>query len=77
MAVRALAAFWDRSIGPNRGLQFKLRERYTGGKEVASAVTVTTALADGKRVEFGMVSIHRSNEQGLLQSVRAFWNSGS
>jgi steroid delta-isomerase len=74
---QALAAFWDRAIGPNRGLQFKLRERYTGGKEVASVVTVSTALADGKRVEFGMVSIHRSNEQGLLQSVRAFWNGGS
>lgn len=74
---QALAAFWDRAIGPNRGLQFKLRERYMGGKEVASVVTVSTALADGKRVEFGMVSIHRSNEQGLLQSVRAFWNSGS
>jgi steroid Delta-isomerase len=74
---QALAAFWDRAIGPNRDLKFKLRERYTGGKEVASVVTVSTALADGKRIEFGMVSIHRSNEQGLIQSVRAFWNSGS
>ena len=33
-------------------------------------------LPDGKTVEFGMVAIHRSNDQGLLQSVRAFWNDG-
>jgi ketosteroid isomerase-like protein len=74
---RALAAFWDRAIGPNRGLQFKVRERYTGGKEVASVLTVSTAVPGGQRIELGMVTIHRSNEQGLIQSLRAFWNSGS
>jgi steroid Delta-isomerase len=74
---QALAAFWDRVIGPNRGLQFKVRERYTGGREVASVLTVSSALPDGQRVEFGMVTILSSNEQGLIQSLRAFWNSGS
>jgi steroid delta-isomerase len=74
---RALAAFWDRVIGPNRGLQFEVRERYTGGREVASVLTVTSALPDGRRVEFGMVTILSSNEQGLIQSLRAFWNTGS
>ena len=74
---QALAAFWDRVIGPNRGLQFEVRERYTGGREVASVLTVTSALPDGRRVEFGMVTILSSNEQGLIQSLRAFWNTGS
>jgi ketosteroid isomerase-like protein len=73
---QALGAFWDAAIGPNRSLQFKLRERYLGGKEVASVVTVSMNLPDGKTVEFGMVAIHRSNDQGLLQSMRAFWNDG-
>jgi steroid Delta-isomerase len=74
---RALAAFWDRVIGPNRGLQFKVRERYTGGREVASVLTVGSALPDGQKVEIGMVTIHSSNDQGLIQSLRAFWNTGS
>jgi len=74
---QALAAFWDKAIGPNRGLRFKLRERYTGGSEVASVVTASTVLPDGQTIEFGMVTIHRSNSQGLLQSLRTFWNSGS
>jgi steroid Delta-isomerase len=74
---QALAAFWDRVIGPNRGLQFKVRERYTGGTEVATVLTVSSALPDGRRVEFGMVTILRSNDQGLIQSLRAFWNTGS
>jgi steroid Delta-isomerase len=74
---QALAAFWDRVIGPNRGLQFNVRERYTGGREVASVLTVSSALPDGGRVEFGMVTILRSNDQGLIQSLRAFWNTGS
>jgi steroid Delta-isomerase len=74
---QALAAFWDRVIGPNRGLQFKVRERYTGGREVASVLTVSSALPDGQRVEFGMVTIVSSNDQGLIQSLRAFWNTGS
>jgi steroid delta-isomerase len=74
---RALAAFWDRAIGPNRGLQFELRERYTGGNEVANVLTVRSALPDGQKIEFGMVTIVRSNAQGFIQSLRAFWNSGS
>jgi steroid delta-isomerase len=74
---RALAAFWDRVIGPNRGLQFKVRERYTGGTEVASVLTVSSALPDGRRIEMGMVTIHSSNDQGLIRSLRAFWNTGS
>jgi steroid delta-isomerase len=73
----ALAAFWDRAIGPNRGLAFELRERYVGGNEVANVLTVRSALPDGQKIEFGMVTVMRSNEQGLIQSLRAFWNSGS
>jgi steroid delta-isomerase len=74
---QALADFWDRVIGPNRGLQFKVRERYTGGREVATVLTVSSALPDGQRVEIGMVTIHSSNDQGLIRSLRAFWNTGS
>jgi steroid Delta-isomerase len=70
-----LAAFWDRAIGPNRGLEFKVRERYAGGNELASVITVSTALPDGRKLEFGMVTVLRSNGQGLIQSLRAFWNS--
>jgi ketosteroid isomerase-like protein len=72
---QAIAAFWDKAIGPNRSLQFKVRERYAGADEVASVVTVSTALPDGQKIEFGMVTIHRSNAQGLIQSLRTFWNS--
>ena len=74
---QALAAFWDLAIGPNRSLEFELRERYTGGDEVANVLTVRSALPDGQKIEFGVVSILRSNGQGLIQSLRAFWNSGS
>lgn len=74
---QALAAFWDKVIGPNRSLEFKLRERYTGGNEVASVLTVSSALPDGRKIEFGMVTVLRSNAQGLIQSLRAFWNTGS
>jgi steroid Delta-isomerase len=70
-----LAAFWDRAIGPNRGLEFKVRERYAGGNELASVITVSAALPDGRKLEFGMVTVLRSNGQGLIQSLRAFWNS--
>ena len=74
---QALAAFWDRAIGPNRGLDFEVRERYAGGNELASVITVRTALPAGQKIEFGMVTLLRSNGQGLIQSLRAFWNSGS
>jgi len=70
---------WPRSgigLSANRGLEFELRERYVGGNEVANVLTVRSALADGQKIEFGMVTVMRSNAQGLIQSLRAFWNSG-
>ena len=74
---QALAAFWDVAIAPNRSLEFELRERYTCGNEVANVLTVRSALPDGQKIEFGAVTILRSNAEGLIQSLRAFWNSGS
>ena len=74
---QALAAFWDVAIAPNRSLEFELRERYMVGNEVANVLTVRSALPDGQKIEFGAVTILRSNAEGLIQSLRAFWNSGS
>jgi len=74
---QALVAFWDLAIGPNRSLEFELRERYTGGNEVANVLTVRSALPDGQKIELRMVTILRSNAAGLIQSLRAFWNSAA
>jgi hypothetical protein len=40
-------------------------------------LTVSSALPDGQRVEMGMVTIHSSDDEGLIRSLRAFWNTGS
>ena len=73
---KAIAEFWDRAIGPNRGLNFRLRERYKGGEdELASVLTVSTPLADGNQYEFGMVTLLRRSPHGLIQRLRAFWKN--
>lgn len=71
----ALERFWDAAIAPNRTLRFEVRERYRGGEsEVASVVTVHMKRPDGEPLQFGMVVVLRRNADGLIGSLRAFWN---
>ena len=70
--AEAIAAFWDDVIAPNP-VAMKIHGSYAGGDEVANVITITTAFPDGSRAHVPGVAIYRVDGDGLIVSLRAFW----
>jgi steroid Delta-isomerase len=69
----AIAAFWDMTIANVERFEFDIRDSFAAGNEVANVGTITTFLPGGSRVDTEGVFVYRVNEDGLIVSMRAFW----
>lgn len=68
----AIAAFYDNVIAPNE-VRFDIRSSYAAGSEVANVGTIVTTLPDGTRVFVDGVFCYRVGDDGLIRSLRAYW----
>jgi hypothetical protein len=68
----AIAAFWDKLIGPNR-VFFDVRESYACGSECANVGSVNTVLPNGAVLIVNGVFTYRVNEAGKVAALRAYW----
>ena len=68
----AIATFWDTVIAPNP-IRMDVRSSHAGGDEVANAIRMTTTLPDGTQVGCELIAIYRVGDDGLVRSLRAFW----
>lgn len=68
-----IAAFWDMTIANVERFEFDIRDSFAAGNEVANVGTITTFLPGGSRVDTEGVFVYRVNEDGLIVSMRAFW----
>ena len=69
---QAIAAFWDKQIGPNRVLM-NMPTSYACGDECANVGSITIVLENGVVTVVNGVFVYRVNEAGKLLSLRAFW----
>jgi steroid Delta-isomerase len=68
-----IAAFWDMTIANVERFEFDIRDSFAAGNEVANVGTITTFLPGGSRVDTEGVFVYKVNEDGLIVSMRAFW----
>jgi ketosteroid isomerase-like protein len=68
----AIARFWDTVIAPNPP-RMDLVSSHAGGDEVANVIRMSTTLADGTTVRTDLVAVYRVGDDGLVRSLRAFW----
>lgn len=71
----AIAAFWDASIANVERFEFDIRDSHAAGDEVANVGTITTFFPGGYRVDTEGVFVYRVGENGLILSMRAFWET--
>jgi ketosteroid isomerase-like protein len=71
----AIGKFWDMTIANVERFQFDIRDSFAAGNEVANVGTITTFLPGGSRVDTEGVFVYRVNEDGLIVSMRAFWET--
>jgi steroid Delta-isomerase len=61
-------------IGPAERIAFEIERSYLCGDEVADVGVIRTTLAGGRQVAVVQgVYTYRSNGQGKLAALRAFW----
>jgi steroid delta-isomerase len=68
-----IAAFWDKAIAHAERITFAVRDSFAAGDEVANVGTITSYLPDGSRIDAEGVFVYRVGPDGLIRSMRAFW----
>lgn len=68
----AIGAFWDMTIGPN-DVHIDLGLSNQCENHVANLMTITTTFPDGQQIIVDAMTIYRVNEDGLITSLRAYW----
>jgi len=70
-----ISAFWDLAIAKVERFDFVMRDSHAAGNEVANVGTITSYLPGGYRVDTDGVFVYRVNDEGLVVSMRAFWET--
>jgi len=68
----AIATFYDTVVSANP-VGFDIKSSYAAGDEVANVGVITTTFPDGSRAIVEGVYTYRVNADGLIVSLRAFW----
>lgn len=68
-----ISAFWDTTIANAERVAFSVRDSFAAGDEVANVGTITSFLPDGSRLDAEGVFVYRVDSDGLIRSLRAFW----
>lgn len=71
----AIAAFWDLTIGNAERIEFEIRDSFAAGSEVANVGTISSFLPGGATLDAEGVFVYRVNDEGLIVSLRAFWET--
>jgi ketosteroid isomerase-like protein len=70
----AIGRFFDDVIAPNDKITFKIDLSYQAGPEVANVGTIDITFPGGKQIaSVDLVSTYRIGPDGLLESLRAYW----
>ena len=72
---KAIAAFWDQQIAPNR-VMFNIKHSYAAGSEVANVGTITIVMPNGAVMLVDGVFTYKVNDAGKVLSLRAYWEFG-
>jgi ketosteroid isomerase-like protein len=69
----AIAAFWDQAIALAEKFEFAMHDSFATGDEVANVGVISAFLPGGSRVDTEGVFVYRVTPDGLIKSMRAFW----
>lgn len=71
----AIAAFWDLAIANVERFEFAMHDSFAAGSECANVGTISAFLPGGARVDTEGVFVYNVDENGLIKSMRAFWET--
>lgn len=69
----AIGRFWDATIASIERVEFEIHDSFAAGDEVANVATIFAHLPGGLVMRTDGVFVYRVDADGLLCSLRAFW----
>jgi steroid delta-isomerase len=70
-----ISKFWDIAIAAAERLEFEIVDSFAAGNECANVGTITAFLPGDMRVDTEGVFVYRVHPNGLIASMRAFWET--
>ena len=71
-----MRAFWEQAIAPVASFAFTIRDSHANGRSCANVGTITSTLPDGGVVDTDLVMVYTVDDDGLVTSMRAYWEPG-
>ncbi|ONI72905.1 ketosteroid isomerase [Actinosynnema sp. ALI-1.44] len=68
-----IRAFWDKTVASVERFEFDIDDSFAAGDEVANVGTIHAFLPGGMRLATQGVFVYRVGPDGLIRSLRAFW----
>lgn len=68
-----ISAFWDTVIAPAKSIHFRVQDSFANGPFCANVATFSTEMQDGTLVDTDLVATYQLNDQGQIESMRAYW----
>jgi ketosteroid isomerase-like protein len=68
-----ISAFWDKTIAQVERFEFVIEDSFAAGDEVANIGVISAFMPGGVRVDTEGVFVYRVRPDGLVASLRAFW----
>jgi steroid delta-isomerase len=69
-----LRRIFDNMVGVMKDWKFTAESMFVAGNEAAVKYTATGVLKNGKMVVIDGINVYEVNEQGKVQTVRAYWH---
>lgn len=73
--TEGISAFWDLAIAQVERFEFEMKDSFAAGDECANVGTISAFLPGGMRVDTEGVFVYRVGPDGLIRSMRAFWET--
>ena len=70
-----ISAFWNVAIAPIEKFIFTIHDSHANGNTCANVGTITTRFPDGTTVDTDLVMVYTINDDGLVASMRAYWEA--
>ena len=68
-----ISTFWDTVIAPAKSIHFRVQDSFANGPFCANVATFSTEMQDGTLVDTDLVATYQLNDQGQIESMRAYW----
>jgi len=68
-----IGAFWDGTVATMSAFRFTIADSFANGSTCANVATIVSTLPDGSTMTVDAVLVYTVDDDGMIASLRAYW----